>query len=194
MKLRQPLRALVVEGAPLAETHADEIADELRVREVSFGQVEASELRVKPNLPAARAEARQGARCCARGAPVRRLRGAFRRRHPRRGSRAHARRGARRAGGQGRLGGCSSGRGHCGARPAPRRRARPRRPRLRPHPRGELAAQGDRSRDHRSDPADDPRGGLRSPRARGVDRARDARRLRRRGRRRARPREGRTRS
>jgi isoleucyl-tRNA synthetase len=50
-KLRQPLRALVVEGAPLAVDHADEIADELRVREVSFGSVEASELRVKPNLP-----------------------------------------------------------------------------------------------------------------------------------------------
>jgi isoleucyl-tRNA synthetase len=51
VKLRQPLRALVVEGAVLAEGHADEIADELRVREVTFGQVEASELRVKPNLP-----------------------------------------------------------------------------------------------------------------------------------------------
>jgi isoleucyl-tRNA synthetase len=51
LKLRQPLRALIVEGAPLAESHAEEIADELRVREVSFGQVEASELRVKPNLP-----------------------------------------------------------------------------------------------------------------------------------------------
>jgi isoleucyl-tRNA synthetase len=51
LKLRQPLRALVVEGAPLAESHADEIADELRVRDVSFGHVEASELRVKPNLP-----------------------------------------------------------------------------------------------------------------------------------------------
>ena len=51
LKLRQPLRALVVEGAPLAGAHADEIADELRVREVSFGPVEASELRVKPNLP-----------------------------------------------------------------------------------------------------------------------------------------------
>jgi isoleucyl-tRNA synthetase len=50
-KLRQPLRALVVEGAALAESHADEIADELRVAAVSFGQVEASELRVKPNLP-----------------------------------------------------------------------------------------------------------------------------------------------
>ena len=31
--------------------HADEIADELRVKEVEFGEVEASELRVKPNLP-----------------------------------------------------------------------------------------------------------------------------------------------
>ncbi len=51
LKLRQPLRALVVEGAPLAEVHASELADELRVREVSFGPVEASELRVKPNLP-----------------------------------------------------------------------------------------------------------------------------------------------
>jgi isoleucyl-tRNA synthetase len=51
MKLRQPLRALVVEGASLAVSHADEIADELRVRDVSFGSVEASELRVKPNLP-----------------------------------------------------------------------------------------------------------------------------------------------
>jgi isoleucyl-tRNA synthetase len=51
LKLRQPLRALVVEGAPLAEGHADEIADELRVREVSFAPVDASEVRVKPNLP-----------------------------------------------------------------------------------------------------------------------------------------------
>ena len=51
LKLRQPLRALVVEGALLAEAHADEIADELRVRNVSFGHVDASELRVKPNLP-----------------------------------------------------------------------------------------------------------------------------------------------
>jgi isoleucyl-tRNA synthetase len=51
VKLRQPLRALVVEGAPLAEGHTEEIADELRVRDVSFGHVDASELRVKPNLP-----------------------------------------------------------------------------------------------------------------------------------------------
>jgi isoleucyl-tRNA synthetase len=51
MKLRQPLRALVVEGAPGASAHADEIADELRVEDVSFGEVDASELRVKPHLP-----------------------------------------------------------------------------------------------------------------------------------------------
>jgi isoleucyl-tRNA synthetase len=52
LKLRQPLRRLVVAGAaPATRGHADEIADELRVRDVTFGDVEASELRVKPNLP-----------------------------------------------------------------------------------------------------------------------------------------------
>jgi isoleucyl-tRNA synthetase len=52
LKLRQPLRRLVVAGASTsAHGHADEIADELRVKEVVFGEVEASELRVKPNLP-----------------------------------------------------------------------------------------------------------------------------------------------
>jgi isoleucyl-tRNA synthetase len=51
LKLRQPLRRLVVEGAPLAEKHTDEIREELRVKDVEFGPVEASELRVKPNLP-----------------------------------------------------------------------------------------------------------------------------------------------
>ena len=51
LKLRQPLRRLVVAGAARVEGHADEIAEELRVKEVEFGEVEASELRVKPNLP-----------------------------------------------------------------------------------------------------------------------------------------------
>jgi isoleucyl-tRNA synthetase len=51
VKLRQPLRSLVVEGAVAARTHVSEIADELRVVDVSFGEVDASELRVKPNLP-----------------------------------------------------------------------------------------------------------------------------------------------
>jgi isoleucyl-tRNA synthetase len=50
--LRQPLRKLVVEGAPLARAYTNEIAEELRVREVDFATVEASELRVKPHLPA----------------------------------------------------------------------------------------------------------------------------------------------
>jgi len=51
LKLRQPLRKLVVEGAPAVEAHAAELASEVRVKEVEFGPVEA-ELRVKPNLPA----------------------------------------------------------------------------------------------------------------------------------------------
>ena len=51
LKHRQPLRRLIVAGAPLAGGHVDEIAEELRVKEVEFGDVEASELRVKPNLP-----------------------------------------------------------------------------------------------------------------------------------------------
>ncbi|MBV8396950.1 MAG: class I tRNA ligase family protein, partial [Actinobacteria bacterium] len=51
LKLRQPLRRLVVAGAGAASAHADEIADELRVKAVEFGDVATSELRVKPNLP-----------------------------------------------------------------------------------------------------------------------------------------------
>jgi len=52
LKLRQPLRRLVIAGASeTAHGHKAEIADELRVKDVEFGEVEASELRVKPNLP-----------------------------------------------------------------------------------------------------------------------------------------------
>jgi isoleucyl-tRNA synthetase len=51
IKHRQPLRRLVVQGARLAGGHTDEIAEELRVKEVEFGDVEAQELVVKPNLP-----------------------------------------------------------------------------------------------------------------------------------------------
>jgi isoleucyl-tRNA synthetase len=51
LKLRQPLRRLVVAGAEGARPHAEEIADELRVKEVEFGEVAASGLRVRPNLP-----------------------------------------------------------------------------------------------------------------------------------------------
>jgi isoleucyl-tRNA synthetase len=52
LKLRQPLRRLVVAGASdRARVHTEEISEELRVKDVEFGEVEASELRVKPNLP-----------------------------------------------------------------------------------------------------------------------------------------------
>ena len=51
LKLRQPLRRLVVEGASGARAHEQEIADEVRVKDVVFEKVDA-ELRVKPNLPA----------------------------------------------------------------------------------------------------------------------------------------------
>jgi isoleucyl-tRNA synthetase len=51
VKLRQPLRRLVVQGASAAQRHSDEIAEELRVKEVEFAPVEALEVRVKPNLP-----------------------------------------------------------------------------------------------------------------------------------------------
>ena len=50
LKLRQPLRRLIVEGASGARAHAGEIADEVRVKDVVFDKVDA-ELRVKPNLP-----------------------------------------------------------------------------------------------------------------------------------------------
>jgi isoleucyl-tRNA synthetase len=52
LKLRQPLRRLVVEGAPLAEGHAEELREELRVKQIEFGPVAATELHVKPHLPA----------------------------------------------------------------------------------------------------------------------------------------------
>ena len=51
LRNRQPLPRLVVDGAPRAERHAREIAAELRIKDVSFGPIEATELRVRPNLP-----------------------------------------------------------------------------------------------------------------------------------------------
>ena len=78
LKLRQPLRRLVVAGAEAARSHAAEIADELRVKNVEFGDVAASELRVKPNLPCS-ARARARARRSSRTARARRVRGARRR-------------------------------------------------------------------------------------------------------------------
>jgi isoleucyl-tRNA synthetase len=51
LKLRQPLRTLLVEGADGIEAYLPEIADELRVKQVSLEQIETSGLRVKPNFP-----------------------------------------------------------------------------------------------------------------------------------------------
>ncbi len=65
IKLRQPLRRLVVEGTSL-DGHLDEIADELRVKDVELGTVEAVELRVKPNLPVLGRSSARGSVPCAR--------------------------------------------------------------------------------------------------------------------------------
>jgi isoleucyl-tRNA synthetase len=52
IKLRQPLRTAIVEGATLSTEHVDEFLDELRVKSVVSAEGEAPfELRVKPNLP-----------------------------------------------------------------------------------------------------------------------------------------------
>jgi isoleucyl-tRNA synthetase len=51
VKLRQPLRRAVVFGSAAAETHRDEIAEELNVKEVSFETGSAGGVRLKPNLP-----------------------------------------------------------------------------------------------------------------------------------------------
>jgi isoleucyl-tRNA synthetase len=51
LKLRQPLRRLIVHGASLSDEHADEVREELRVKEIEQGEVEAEELVVRPNLP-----------------------------------------------------------------------------------------------------------------------------------------------
>ena len=51
LKLRQPLRRLLVEGVELSDEHVAEVREELRVKEVELGPVEATELHVKPNLP-----------------------------------------------------------------------------------------------------------------------------------------------
>jgi isoleucyl-tRNA synthetase len=51
LKLRQPLRRLVFHGASLPDDHLGEVREELRVKEVEQGDVEAQELVVRPNLP-----------------------------------------------------------------------------------------------------------------------------------------------
>ena len=51
LRVRQPLRRLVVEGASLSPQFAAEVTDELRVKELTFDSVNATDLRVRPNLP-----------------------------------------------------------------------------------------------------------------------------------------------
>ena len=153
LKLRQPLRRIVVEGAPLAAAHADEIAEELRVKEVEFGHVDA-ELRVKPHLPALGPKLGKelgAVRAALQAGEFEELGdGRFRAA----GHELGAGRGARRAGRQGRLGGRRRRRRHGRARHRGRRRARARGPRLRADPPGQLDAQGRRARAHRPHRAD----------------------------------------
>jgi isoleucyl-tRNA synthetase len=49
--LRQPLRRMFVRGASLARGHADEVADELNVKEVLFDEGPVARVQLKPNLP-----------------------------------------------------------------------------------------------------------------------------------------------
>jgi isoleucyl-tRNA synthetase len=51
IKLRQPLRRVYVRGAGPALAHADEIAEELRVKEVGFDEGPVGRVQLKPNLP-----------------------------------------------------------------------------------------------------------------------------------------------
>jgi isoleucyl-tRNA synthetase len=53
IKLRQPLRRVIVRGADLAALHADEIREELRVKEISFDAETTVEVTVKPNFAVA---------------------------------------------------------------------------------------------------------------------------------------------
>jgi isoleucyl-tRNA synthetase len=50
LKLRQPLRRMYVRGASAAAGHADEIAEELRVKEVGFEQGPVARVQLLPNL------------------------------------------------------------------------------------------------------------------------------------------------
>jgi isoleucyl-tRNA synthetase len=50
LPLRQPLAKLVVDGPAGLDAHAGEIAEELRVKDVEFGPIEATQIKVRPNL------------------------------------------------------------------------------------------------------------------------------------------------
>lgn len=51
IRLRQPLSRAVIEGMTEVHGYVDEIASELRVKQVELGTVEATQLRVQPKLP-----------------------------------------------------------------------------------------------------------------------------------------------
>jgi len=51
LRLRQPLRKLAVEGVDGIDGYLAEIADELRVKEVTVERIETAGLRVRPNFP-----------------------------------------------------------------------------------------------------------------------------------------------
>jgi isoleucyl-tRNA synthetase len=53
IKLRQPIRQIVVRGADLARGHAGEILDELRAKKVDFDADTTVDVTVKPNFPLA---------------------------------------------------------------------------------------------------------------------------------------------
>ena len=112
LKLRQPLRTLVIQGASLSDEHVAEIRDELRVKEVEQGVVEAEELVVKPNLPVLGPKLGKRARAGASSARSRGVRTGQRRFSGRR-SPARSRRGVGRAARQGGVG-ARLGRGHHG--------------------------------------------------------------------------------
>ncbi len=50
LPLRQPLAKLVVDGAERLAAYTDEIAEELRVKSVVLGPIEATQIKVRPNL------------------------------------------------------------------------------------------------------------------------------------------------
>jgi isoleucyl-tRNA synthetase len=51
LRLRQPLRRAYVRGAPAARPHANEIRDELRVKEIGFDEGPVARVTLRPNLP-----------------------------------------------------------------------------------------------------------------------------------------------
>ena len=69
IRLRQPVARALVRGTALAQAHVDEIRDELRVKDVAFDEGPMPDVRLRPNLPLARAAARpQGRRRARRDA------------------------------------------------------------------------------------------------------------------------------